>query len=589
MRIASGLFVVSLFLNCSLAWSLESATELLKKADDIKTLDYVEFAKITGDLHARSQELSKYEQEYLQYLTGWQRAYEGEYNSAVSVLNNVSKQSADSTLRLRARSTLINMLSIAKRYEEAFSQLTELLDLLPQVTDKGARAQGLAVAALLYIQVGERELGEMFVTELASENTSGRNACIASELRLRPEMSRGRELRDAEYQRGVDSCVETQEKVFANIIRGYQAQMWIERGRYEDAIDLVKRNYTEILQTKYVPLIAQHEVLLAQAYNQLGDIGLARQFALRSTESAVRKEYTEPLVNAYRLLYKIAKKESHVRAALLYHEKYAIADKGYLDDVSARQLAYQRISHETLANKLQIDALNKQNKVLKLQQALADKAVETSRLYIVMLVMGLVFVVFMAYRTKRSQMHFKGISRLDGLTGLSNRPHFMDLAERALEDSQKSGQPLCVIICDLDYFKRINDTFGHAAGDSALKQTATVFQAYLRKQDIVGRLGGEEFSMVLIDCDAATAQLRCDEIRLAIAKISIGDSKAAFILSASFGIAVTDASKHELRKLLADADAALYQAKLSGRNRVVQHSAGFASETPQSSIEPLSA
>jgi diguanylate cyclase (GGDEF)-like protein len=138
----------------------------------------------------------------------------------------------------------------------------------------------------------------------------------------------------------------------------------------------------------------------------------------------------------------------------------------------------------------------------------------------------------------------------------------------------------------LDYFKRINDTFGHAAGDTALKQTAATFQAHLRKQDIVGRLGGEEFSMVLIDCDAAAAQQRCDQIRVAIAGISIGDGSGAFKLSASFGIVSTANAGHELRRLLADADSALYQAKLSGRNRVVLHASSFAVQT-EPAADPL--
>jgi diguanylate cyclase (GGDEF)-like protein len=219
--------------------------------------------------------------------------------------------------------------------------------------------------------------------------------------------------------------------------------------------------------------------------------------------------------------------------------------------------------------------------VLQLQRSLSDKAVETSRLYIVMLVMGLAFVVFMAYRTKRSQMHFMNLSRLDGLTGLTNRPHFLELAENALKESQRSGQSICVIICDLDYFKRINDTCGHAAGDTALKRTAAVFEAHLRKQDIVGRLGGEEFGMLLVDCDAATALVRCDEVRLAISKISISNESTEFQLAASLGVATTVLSGHELRKLLADADSALYEAKRTGRNRVVQHGIERVSQEPQ--------
>ena len=103
-------------------------------------------------------------------------------------------------------------------------------------------------------------------------------------------------------------------------------------------------------------------------------------------------EYSEPLVNAYATLYELAKSAGDYKAASSYHEQYAIADKGYLDDVSARHLAYQKITHENLANKLQVDALNRENRVLQLQRQLTAKAVETSRLYIALLGLGVVFL-----------------------------------------------------------------------------------------------------------------------------------------------------------------------------------------------------
>jgi diguanylate cyclase (GGDEF)-like protein len=274
-------------------------------------------------------------------------------------------------------------------------------------------------------------------------------------------------------------------------------------------------------------------------------------------------------VNAYRLLYQLAQEQGDTKTALAYHEKYAEADKGYLDDVSARQIAYERAKHEAAANRLQIDGLNKQNEVLQLQQALGKKAVETSRLYIALLIVVAVFIALFAYRTKRSQLHFMKLSRVDGLTGIDNRPYFIAQSERSLEASRKLGQEVCVILCDLDHFKSINDRYGHATGDHVLRQAVQACRTHLRASDLFGRFGGEEFCILLPGCSLADARQRCEQLRAAIASVATDAGNTISTVSASFGVATTGSSSYELRQLLAHADAALYRAKFAGRNCVV--------------------
>jgi diguanylate cyclase (GGDEF)-like protein len=253
--------------------------------------------------------------------------------------------------------------------------------------------------------------------------------------------------------------------------------------------------------------------------------------------------------------------------------------------VSARQIAYERAKHEAAANRLQIDALNKQNEVLQLQQALGKKAVETSRLYIALLIVVAVFIALFAYRTKRSQLHFKHLSRHDGMTGIANRPHFIDCATRALAEARKSGREACVVLCDLDHFKAINDLYGHATGDFVIKQVVSVCQRLLHEQDVFGRLGGEEFGIVLPACNAEQGRLWSEQLRLAIAAIATREAGMTSTISASLGLAATSTCGYELSDLLSRADAALYQAKRSGRNRTVLFDASqvdsFAEETSQ--------
>jgi diguanylate cyclase (GGDEF)-like protein len=258
---------------------------------------------------------------------------------------------------------------------------------------------------------------------------------------------------------------------------------------------------------------------------------------------------------------------------LAFHEKYMAADKGYVDDAGARRMAYQKVSHESIANKLQVEALSRQNHELHLERELAGKAVETNRLYIAMLTLILAFIGLWAYMTKRSQLHFMRLSQLDGLTGICNRPHFIDQAARALQYHRDSGQEVCVILCDLDHFKAINDKYGHATGDSVLRRTVEACNAHIRASDIFARVGGEEFAILLPACEVDEARRRAEQLRITIAATSVQAGVAEAPISASFGVAASSWSGYELRQLMAHADAALYQAKDAGRNRVVLYDA----------------
>jgi diguanylate cyclase (GGDEF)-like protein len=237
-----------------------------------------------------------------------------------------------------------------------------------------------------------------------------------------------------------------------------------------------------------------------------------------------------------------------------------------------------------MANKLQIDALNKQNEVLQLQQALDRKAAETGRLYIALLLMALVFIVLWAYRTKRSQLHFMRLSRIDGLTGIANRPHFIVEAERRIESARRLRQDVCVVLCDLDHFKAINDKYGHATGDFVLRQAVSACETHLRSTDLFGRFGGEEFGILLPGCSLADARQRCEQLRNAIGATALQPGSMITSVSASFGVATTVSSGYELRQLLAHADTALYRAKNAGRNCVVLYDAPAAPESPPASV-----
>lgn len=560
-----------LFANAALALTAQETDQLLRRADDVKGVNPTQFSTLMGQLDEQSATFSQSQQQYLQYLKGWRSAYAGDYARAIPPLEQIIDEARDVTLRFRASATVANVQAVATHYDEAFAQLGRLLALLPQITDKDARQQGLLVIAYLYNQVGEYDLALSYTDRIASEDTSPRAVCRSNQLRLEALYRSGRLQGDiAPFMDAIATCDQAGEVLWANGIRVYIARSYIDRGRNADAIKLLSSYYDVTRATRYRRLVSEYDSWLARAHKNRGDSATARQFAMRAIgDPGIQNQYTEPLVNAYRLLYQLAQEQGDTKTALAYHEKYAEADKGYLDDVSARQIAYERAKHEAAANRLQIDGLNKQNEVLQLQQALGKKAVETSRLYIALLIVVAVFIALFAYRTKRSQLHFMKLSRVDGLTGIDNRPYFIAQSERSLEASRKVGQEVCVILCDLDHFKSINDKYGHATGDHVLRQAVLACRAHLRASDLFGRFGGEEFCILLPGCSLADARQRCEQLRGAIATVATDAGSASSMVSASFGVATTASSGYELRQLLAHADAALYRAKFAGRNCVV--------------------
>jgi len=173
--------------------------------------------------------------------------------------------------------------------------------------------------------------------------------------------------------------------------------------------------------------------------------------------------------------------------------------------------------------------------------------------------------------TKRSQLRFKRLARCDSLTGILNHQYFVREGEHALRQAERIDQAVCVVLIDLDHFKQINDTYGHATGDAVLTAFSALCRAQLRPADVFGRLGGEEFGLVLPGCSLKTGVEVVDRMRAAIIGTRFDPRVPDESISASFGLACTERCGYDLSALMAAADAALYRAKHSGRNRVETH------------------
>lgn len=161
------------------------------------------------------------------------------------------------------------------------------------------------------------------------------------------------------------------------------------------------------------------------------------------------------------------------------------------------------------------------------------------------------------------------LATTDSLTGASNRRHFIDKSNVELAKSRRSKRSVGVMMLDIDHFKKINDSYGHAAGDEALKKMVQVCLDTLRPGDIFGRIGGEEFAIVLPDIDVGQSLNVADRLRNIIAQIEINSPPHHFSFTVSIGVTEYKGTDATLEYLMQTADQGLYKAKRTGRNRVI--------------------
>lgn len=170
---------------------------------------------------------------------------------------------------------------------------------------------------------------------------------------------------------------------------------------------------------------------------------------------------------------------------------------------------------------------------------------------------------------KELEQQLQALAMTDALTGLFNRRYFTQRGAHEIRRAQRYHQPLGLLVFDVDHFKQVNDTYGHAAGDAVLQMIAATLRATLRDIDVPGRLGGEEFGVLLPNTRLADARRIAERLRMAIAAAYTTRDGVELRVTASFGVSAIAAENEDLDDLLRAADAALYRAKSEGRDRVV--------------------
>jgi diguanylate cyclase (GGDEF)-like protein len=509
---------------------------------------------------------------YLRLLTAYEHALQGKYNNVLPTLKPLLENPVSVEFAARARILAVNVLLLSNNDVSAFQYFEQLVNSIPTITDPELLAQVIVLTMFTYNQLERFDLTLLYERYINYDAISAKLACRSRATALdakylQPEIMVSNE----EASEVISLCVTARETIPANLVRAEQMRDLLIRGDTATILTIYQQHITEIEQTNYPLMISRVKTLAALAHLNEGNIAIALQLAETSLQLAQSSPNNLALVEVYDALFKIMKVKQNYQQALIYLEQKNEIKEEFNLGKASKQAAYHTARSEIELKNQRINLLDRDNELLVLQQSIYQEEVKNSRLLLLLAALVGAIALVLAYQGLTGRKRFKIMAEYDQLTGISNRYHFNNEAKQALKYCQAKHVPVAMILFDLDHFKTINDQFGHATGDWALQQVVKACKQFMRSNDIFGRIGGEEFVIMMPGCELDKATLLAEICRDAIASIDCSISEHQFSLSASFGVSGNVASDYDIKQLLADADKAMYEAKKKGRNQVVEY------------------
>jgi len=539
----------------------DSFESKLLEADKVRSAHPKQFSELLKQLREESGNASPLQRQKLKYLQAYEAGvYRDRLDEGISVAKALLHETKDVTLQYRAGSLIANFSAIKRDFRTGLRYLEKSLTIRSQITEKSIRHDGVGAGAMLYNELGQYRLGLRYADEMLADTPGDRIQCGAGYVQIESKFTLGvLDKNDAAVQNVIDKCLSIHELIFANLSRSILARKWLAEGKTQQAIVLLESSLPEVNKTKYPRLIAGFHALLASSKLKLGDVQAAEAHARMTVAMGEQIKSSSTLVSAYNTLYQISATREKPSVALDLYKRYAESEMAHQNDVKAKELAYEIVRHET----------KQQAQQLALERASTQKA----RLVAGFLLVMLGAIVFWMINIKRHQGQLQRLAQTDTLTALGNRHFFTQNSERTLVEAARAGDSAALVMFDLDHFKAINDTYGHGAGDWVLKQVGKTCSAHCRKIDYIGRIGGEEFAILLRGFDLAAAARLAEDCRSQLAQIDTRECGYSFVVTASFGVSSTALSGYDLSRLLSHADQMLYRAKNEGRNRVCAYTA----------------
>ncbi|MGX5173783.1 GGDEF domain-containing protein [Aliikangiella sp. IMCC44653] len=544
----------------------------LEAAESIKSSNAAEFAQLIGQLEAHFDQFDINQKYYYLYLKGYLHALGGKVDDAEKNYLHVFNNSHNVSLKYRTAFSLVNLFAFKREWKKGLDFIQFIEANRNAIYDLGIKHQGLIAAAIFYDQIEYHAVTIRYLSQVLSEGTNQRNLCLAKGMSLKSKRLLGEELNYAlELSNAIEICEKAKEHLLANVIRSDLASYYVKEQRTEDALNLLTSIKEPVEKSQYQFLILEVYSLLARAYWLSNNFDKANEMAQTTVNLGKNVEQTKRIAESYHVLYQVALKAGELKRAIEYLKAYFDAEKKHFQEINGRQLAIESAKRQSAEKDAKISSLNKVNHILQLEKDLAQESATYNRWIIILLLFSLTVLTLWVVHVKRSQQKLKYLAEYDSLTQISNRAYFTQSAETMLSYYARFERKASIILFDLDKFKKINDNHGHPVGDKVLKLTALACKECVRKVDIFGRVGGEEFAILLPGCEPEQALRIAEECRLKISEIDVTPLGLDDPITASFGVADSQSSGYLLKDLIAHADEAMYLAKRRGRNQVVSY------------------
>ncbi|MDG5898409.1 diguanylate cyclase [Shewanella xiamenensis] len=509
-----------------------------------------------------------------------------EYAKALDDLHQAETLITNSELLASVYSYKATVYIGMRDYDKALSAVAKALALVVNIDDVAIKRHSYLRIANIYSEMdaySDMGLYANKVLQLAQE-TDVRDICHAKLLRAIYLLGvKNPDAFDA-FEDSRQYCDAKQFPLLAIISMKGKGMVLQERGDYlgARAILLLALKGYEAFQFQLE--ISHVHALLAENYFATGELVQAKSHAVKVLTFPDDNSYIEHKHIAYKVFAELMAADKQFEQAYEYSRKEQHYNQLIFDESRMKTLAYQAAKFNADEQAREINLLNKERELYIAQQTVKEREYTNMLMFITILVGGLFFLAILLVVGNLQKRRFMRMARMDALTGVLNRGAGQDLGENLFVQAAARGGDFCVILFDLDHFKRINDSYGHGTGDWALKKVVEVLKPHVRNGDVFARIGGEEFALFLPYASESKGMEVAEQCRSRIEAIDTHLSGHKFTITASFGVSGMTTEDLSLDPLLHRADMALYAAKSNGRNSVFCYEDALASDKRATNI-----
>lgn len=474
----------------------------------------------------------------------------------------------------KAHLSIGQLLSYQNQFSESLKHLLSAKDLFKAAQDTNEERITLNSIAVLYGRMGEHERALEYFAEVLQKNRDlkkTRNVAVVL-------YNMGRRYEDLnQFDKSREHFIEALKlhrelgntKSIAVVERALGG-LYNSMNQPLKALEHLKNAVTTLEGMNLPKSLGQLYFELGRTYSKLGDseqalLNLKKAHALNSNPNSVQ------------LAADIFSEESRIYQSSGRWKQAYFALEGFKKNSDQMHLIRADEQLRQLNFKFDLSKKEEANRVLKAQNQAQDRQLKDAHRIQRLQLMSLSLVVLLlsmtaifTIRQVRTARRMRELAMTDELTRIPNRRHVLEYAQQSISSCQRQGKAMSVIVFDIDHFKRINDTYGHAVGDEVIKRVADIGRKALRKGDMIGRIGGEEFLSILPFTEPLPAKDVAERIRREISLCDFTDLGPNLTVTVSAGVSCYSAtdSQGNIESLIQQADEALYSVKQNGRNGV---------------------